>query len=390
MSVSDRRWRLCPDPPTAIETLANPGPRLMLHSRDGRLCRWSSAGRAAGAGFDQVDAERCLGDLHAAGLVAIHERRGCRGDWEPYQWRSTPMGTLRAEALAAAPTRALEELVHRYQRARATPQAATPELTRIDDALTRWQEHAPTFVRLLIVIGETLRAGQLPTGRLLSLSAAGTTKTLRVEAWRPQIEAVFGCPLEAIIRPLGAAALAFGPFQLKIGDYLLDGRASVPWLALTADTLTRLDAFTLLGRVETVITVENQTTFEELIRREPPDDAIVVYTGGFPGRLERRVFNLLVDAGATRFLHWGDLDLGGLRILKHLQALVPVPVQPWRMEPALLDRLPTIPLSADDRHGLERYRADPRAPAPALAAALLSAGRKAEQEGWYVTQRRRT
>lgn len=57
---------------------------------------------------------------------------------------------------------------------------------------------------------------------------------------------------------------------------------------------------------------------------------------------------------------------------------------PYRMEPELLTRLPTLPLTGRDRKGLRAWCADPNAPCGTLARALLDSDRKAEQEGWFL------
>jgi hypothetical protein len=59
-------------------------------------------------------------------------------------------------------------------------------------------------------------------------------------------------------------------------------------------------------------------------------------------------------------------------------------VRPFRMEPELLDRLPTDPLTDADQAALRAWLVDPTAPDKELASALLRVGRKAEQEGWFV------
>ena len=66
----------------------------------------------------------------------------------------------------------------------------------------------------------------------------------------------------------------------------------------------------------------------------------------------------------------------------------PVEVRACRMEADLLDRLPTQPLTDNDRVGLRAWRADRTAPVRELAQALLTTGRKAEQEGRFLLHRR--
>ena len=113
-------------------------------------------------------------------------------------------------------------------------------------------------------------------------------------------------------------------------------------------------------------------------------DTLVVHTGGFPHSLERTFLQRVVEAGVERVDHWGDLDVGGMRILRHLSAILPCPVSPWRMEPALLEQLPTRPLTARDREALVLWLADLEAPLRELAEAMLSKGVKVEQEGWFL------
>ena len=96
----------------------------------------------------------------------------------------------------------------------------------------------------------------------------------------------------------------------------------------------------------------------------------------------------LIAAGIRRVDHWGDLDFGGLRILRQIQSLVSVEVRAYRMEVDLLDRLPTQPLTDNERVALRAWVADRAAPVRELAQALLTTGRKAEQEGWFLLNHR--
>ena len=87
-------------------------------------------------------------------------------------------------------------------------------------------------------------------------------------------------------------------------------------------------------------------------------------------------------------LRWGtaahpfeSTDTGRVPNAWHVRTLARVDVQPLRMEPELLDRLPTDPLTDADQAALRAWVADPNAPDKELADALLRAGRKAEQEG---------
>lgn len=360
--------------------LPEEGLRLLKAGRGGGARRWATAGRAAGAGTDQVEAEGLLWALVDAGLVAVRERRDRRGDWQPWQWWLTPAG----EALLAAPTDPPADLA-------AWLAHADPEIHPALTSIRAWlatADPAALVTRLVLAIGDDLRAGRVPRGRLLSVTVGGHTKAVRLLDHRDVLEEALGTPLEEVVRLHGRAVLTYGAFRLRVGAQSIDGRFSVPWLALTPETLDGLTDLSVSAR--RMLTVENLVAFEEEVRSGLPADTVAVWTGGFPSSLERAWMARLVAGGVSRVDHWGDLDVGGLRIFRHLQQVLPCPVRPWRMEPELLDALPTRPLTSRDREALVAWRADPTAPLQDLAAALMERGVKAEQEGWWLARARRS
>lgn len=360
------------------------GAERLLAQAKGHTCQWDRAGRAAGAGIDQVDAERLLWALVDAGLVTIQERRTRAGDWEPYRWSLTPAGEALGKSdvdapdiagyLAAADGLEDPDLVH-------------PVLQSIRQAfetalISAPSRYNPMALRLAMAIGQELRKGRMPRGRLLAVDVGGHTKAVRVADHRAELEVILGCPLEEVVRLQGRAVYLFGPLRFYIGPHQIHGTWSRPWLALTPETIAEWKGLEV--QADRLLTIENLTAFEEEVRAGLPEGTIALYTGGFPGSLERQVMQALVDAGIRHVDHWGDLDLGGLRILRHLQTLLPVPVRPFRMDPALLEQLPTQPLTERDRIGLVQWLQDPEAPCHTLAQTMLERDQKAEQEGWFL------
>ena len=65
-----------------------------------------------------------------------------------------------------------------------------------------------------------------------------------------------------------------------------------------------------------LLTVENLTTFHELARGHAGNiKGLLLYCPGFPSPTWLRIYSATVaSASTTRILHWGDSDLGGLRI----------------------------------------------------------------------------
>lgn len=321
-------------------------------------------------------AEQLLWALLDAGAVEVHERRDRRGEWAPYEWRLTALGSELAEAPAEpvdiAGWLAVED------------PPGHPVLTSIREWMSREPDPLAMVTRLAAAIGSTLRRGAVPQGRLLSIEISGRTKAVVVGEYERELEGVLGLPLDQVVRRHGRAVLAYGPFTIDIHGRRIDGSWSVPWIALTGDTLRDM----ILASVEArrLISFENLTAFEEQVRRGLPHLSIGVFSGGFPSSLELDFMRAICEMGIDEVWHWGDLDLGGLRIFRHLEETLPVPVKPWRMEPELLEGLPTLPLTSRDRSGLAAWLADDGAPLRELALALLERGVKAEQEGWFLAR----
>jgi hypothetical protein len=351
--------------------------RLLAAARGGRQCNWDGMGRRIGHGHDQVDIERILWAAVDAGLLVVLERRNRRGDWEPYRWRLTENG----EALIARK----EEPIDVAGFLGETDDPNHPVLA----AIRTWLEHgggSPTCTRIVLAIGQELRAGRVPRERLLSTRMTGYSKGIRIGDYREQLEEALGLPLEEFVRKSGDSAIAAGPIRFRVNGIETDARGVPPWLALPIETIDAIEWIAI--EADRLVTIENLTAFEEEVRRGLASGTIALYVGGFAGRVERRLLDHFITAGVRRIDHWSDLDLGGLRILRQLQSLVSIEVRAYRMEADLLDQLPTQPLTDNDRDVLRAWVDDRAAPVRELAQALLTTGRKAEQEGWFLLHRR--
>ncbi|HWI50709.1 MAG TPA: Wadjet anti-phage system protein JetD domain-containing protein, partial [Symbiobacteriaceae bacterium] len=80
-----------------------------------------------------------------------------------------------------------------------------------------------------------------------------------------------------------------------------------------------------------VVTVENLTSFYEVVNHLPPR-TVAVYLGGYHNRPRRELLLKLAASAPLSFFHWGDIDLGGFRILVHLKARTGLPIQPLLMD----------------------------------------------------------
>jgi len=171
-----------------------------------------------------------------------------------------------------------------------------------------------------------------------------------------------------------------GPLVLQLNDRSLDLASFAPSVALSAAMLR--DAKVVECRAAGVVTVENATSFNELLAVRPPR-ALAIYIGGFASPAALGLLKQIRAARpSTPFFHWGDLDAGGLRILAHLREQVGA-VRPLAMDAETFEahRAQAQPLTAGDREALQRLRALPLlSDCVALIDRLLAANLKLEQE----------
>lgn len=82
------------------------------------------------------------------------------------------------------------------------------------------------------------------------------------------------------------------------------------------------------GKVKKVITIENLTTFF----RWQEKNSLMIYLGGYHNsvrrELLRRVYQVLPDA---KYLHFGDIDVGGFEIYRDLCEKTEIPFQTYHM-----------------------------------------------------------
>jgi hypothetical protein len=73
-----------------------------------------------------------------------------------------------------------------------------------------------------------------------------------------------------------------------------------------------------------ILTIENFASFNRQVR-EIEDGSLVVYAGGFPAAGVIDLLSKVLSAlpAHVPFLHWGDIDAGGLRIFRYLEESLP-------------------------------------------------------------------
>jgi len=138
-----------------------------------------------------------------------------------------------------------------------------------------------------------------------------------------------------------------------------------------------------------VLTVENLTSFHQVVSALPPR-TLVVYLAGYHNRLRREFLIKLGRARSSsgngqhlRFRHWGDIDLGGFRIFVHLQQQTGLPLEPLLMDVDTYRRYCATGMEFSESYGRELAALLAQAayePFWPVIREMLVCGRRVEQE----------
>lgn len=98
-------------------------------------------------------------------------------------------------------------------------------------------------------------------------------------------------------------------------------------MAISSDMLKNVDDITVLGDV--VVTIENLTTFNAF----KCDNSFAIYLGGYHNTSRRNFIKKVYEQNPDKqYLHFGDIDAGGIHILKHLRAKTNIQFLPYKMD----------------------------------------------------------
>jgi hypothetical protein len=166
--------------------------------------------------------------------------------------------------------------------------------------------------------------------RILSIRLYGNSKEL--EPLRPALLSVlrryapdtklYGDDEKALLRAYNVETVPehivlAGPLTLLTDRGSLDLSHFFPSVAPSAVAFR--SASGIVCTASTIITIENATSFTELSTMRP-ETVLLVFTGGFASPTILRILKTIRLAHPKiTFFHWGDLDVGGLRILAHLR-----------------------------------------------------------------------
>lgn len=141
--------------------------------------------------------------------------------------------------------------------------------------------------------------------------------------------------------------------------------------ALHPELIDELDPI----EIDHLVTIENLSSFNRYVREAMGERDVVIYTGGWPGRGERRLISKLAPFARSVY-HWGDIDMAGARIADAVWRAAGRSIELHMMAPELASAS-----GGKIRPQSLRLSVDSASPAYALVAWLASpAGLSLEQE----------
>jgi Uncharacterized protein conserved in bacteria C-term(DUF2220) len=213
----------------------------------------------------------------------------------------------------------------------------------------------------------------------------------------PDLLEVYGVRRKpALLRCAGRATLTVGARVYELEDFAPAAHLPGAWAGAWIDAVA-------VGPTRRMTSIENETAFLAYVEEAGGPAGLgdrgelAVYTAGFPDpTLLDALATIATRKPSVEFRHWGDADLGGLRIWWLIRTRLGCPVALYRTRAEWLEatvaRGNAQALEDGERAGLARLRrqleASPWAGAADLGdaveliAMLVRLGRKAEQERW--------
>ena len=101
---------------------------------------------------------------------------------------------------------------------------------------------------------------------------------------------------------------------------------------LHSDNMSLLNGIEI-SEITTILFVENRTNYRHLVLNGVPDDALIIYHGGFYSPAKHKMFRMLTKGAdaSVQTLFWGDIDLGGFLMFGRLKKELFPQLVPWNM-----------------------------------------------------------
>ncbi|WP_248928628.1 Wadjet anti-phage system protein JetD domain-containing protein [Paenibacillus hamazuiensis] len=181
-----------------------------------------------------------------------------------------------------------------------------------------------------------------------------------------------------------------GPLTFQIDSRELSCEPFAGGVGLSAETVRKMTEVATTAR--RIVTIENLTSYHQWLeqRCDRSAEELVIYTGGYPRRLLQSFFRKL--SGAVRpagdrlmpeAYHWGDIDIGGIRIYEYVKARFIPHLQPLWMDAATLLKYEAAAAEASEEYAVQLRQAlsDPQyADWRPVLEMMLEKGIRLEQE----------
>lgn len=171
-----------------------------------------------------------------------------------------------------------------------------------------------------------------------------------------------------------------GPLVYRIGSgNPIDSSVNLFGTVINAQTLEQAVPIAVPG-IRHIILVENKANYESMDFRE---DTLYIYCHGFFSPKELKFLGALTEitGGNTEYLHWGDMDLGGIRIFLYNQRKLFPGLKPYRMDASAYETAIAqgagIPMKKEKKEKLQRLDAGDL---DGLKECILETGMEIEQE----------
>lgn len=192
------------------------------------------------------------------------------------------------------------------------PQGAV-DLTSVISALPGLDADMPKRLFSLSLFGDTKHFERHVESRLLSLLRQHFSEDMERD--------------EELLESVGivqnpAFVYVCGPLRLIVNDQATETGTLPGGIALSQETVRRIVRMEIAGATR-IVTIENLTSYHQWITRHGDrQDLLTVYTGGFPSRTVQQFFAKLSKAALLADIpvfHWGDMDVGGIRIFEYMR-----------------------------------------------------------------------
>ncbi len=185
----------------------------------------------------------------------------------------------------------------------------------------------------------------------------------------------------------GAVQVTFRASQLNANmtiDYGIFGRGAALHSGSLTDVIS-MDA----PEISKVLFIENRTNYEDYIAGKRTSDELVIFHGGFHNKKKANFFRFLVNAVplTAEIYHWGDIDLGGMKIFMQIQKDIAPNLMPYKMDSQTLLTMENYGISYSQAYRSQLLKAVEMSgflQFSELIQAMLETGLRLEQEAFLM------